>query len=411
MAGNLMGVVTWSMERDAAGHRHYTVLHKVHTDSYLDGPATVLLTPGLPLPGSFWGFGNDIDLWAFCLPQVKVSVFQQREGDRHVFWITEHKFSTLPYANLPGRSGNRCQDAQIEDPLLEPPLVSGSFTKYTEEATHDRFGLRILNSAHEPVRGPQVEFDHNRPTVRIEMNLPALNLYILSRMVDTVNSVPMWGMPRRCVKLSNAAWERKFYGLCYVYYTLTLDFDISFSTFDRNILDEGSKVLNGHWSTTTAEWVLDDVASGLPPNRNNPAHFIRAKDRNEENITLILNGQGEPADDITGRLVEDVDKQFGPGRVVIVTTAHGLVNDDVVAVFGVTGSVEANGVWKVQVVDADGFVILDQETGDPVEPSGDTESYEGGGRWYKKGLTGPGNIHVERYFESDFFILGVPAVL
>ena len=277
------GQRTWSMTRDSDGHRTYKVKHLVESAT-TDGPFNVLATAGLFLPGAAWSFDDDFDIWAFCRPDAVVNPINEKEPNK--WWEVEQTFSTKPL--------NRCTDTPIEDPLLEPPKVSGSFVKFTTAATHDRFGEPIVNSAHEQFRGPAVEFDDNRPTVKIEMNLAFLDLSLISSMVDTVNDSTLWGLTSRKIKLSNVSWERKVYGECSYYYTLMLEFEINFDTFDRDLLDEGTKVLRGHWSNTTGFWVLDNIA-GEEPNSSNPGHFIRFKDRNNENARVILNGSGVPA--------------------------------------------------------------------------------------------------------------------
>jgi hypothetical protein len=280
------GYRTWSMTRDEDGNREYKIVHLVKVDDPgEDGPAQAILTPGLPLPGSYWAFGNDVDLWAFCRPNADIKPHQEKEGDPAEFFYVEQTFSTRPT--------NKCQDIPIEDPLMEPQKVSGSFVKFSEEAFHDRFGRPIANSSHEQVRGPQVEFDRNRPTIRIEQNVPILNAGLFSAMVDTVNKYPLWGLPPRCVKLSNVSWERKYHGQCNVYYSRVLEFDINFESFDRDLVDEGNKVISGHMDETTGAWVLDPIAGG-DPNPLNPLHFIRYKDRNDENARTILDGTGQP---------------------------------------------------------------------------------------------------------------------
>ena len=296
MAGRIAtggGHHSWSLVRDDEGHREYKLVHKVEMDSSLDGPALALQTPGIPLPGTLWVVDNDLDLWAYCRNDATVTPVV--EGEPNNYFLVEQLFSTKPL--------KRCGEYQFEDPLLEPMKVSGSFTKFLEEAHIDRFGNPIVNSAHEQVRGPKVEFDRNRPTVRIEQNVPFLQLDLLSHFMDTVNDDYLWGLPPRCVKLSNVSWERLYYGFCYAYYRRVLDFDINFETFDRELLDEGTKVLNGHWgdvpgtgtgTATTPGWVLDNVG-GSTPDPNNPQHFIRLTDRNGNLISGPLNGAGLPA--------------------------------------------------------------------------------------------------------------------
>lgn len=287
------GQRTWSMSRSDDGHRDYKIKYQVKGDK-LDGPANALTTPGLPFPGAYWIVDNELDLWAWC--RMEATVTPMVSNEPNTIWELEFTFSTRPptfdAGSRGGIEGGRCNDQQIEDPLLEPQGVSGTFVKFTEEATHDMNGVPIRNSGHEQVRGPQVEFDGNRPAVSITQNVPILGLDIFTPMVDTVNMFPLWGLPPRCIKLSNVSWERKYYGSCYVYYTRKLEFDIRFDTFDRSILDEGTKVLNGHWDNGSGDWVLDNIA-GSEPDPGNPTHFLRATDRNGNPIHVVYSGRPE----------------------------------------------------------------------------------------------------------------------
>ena len=283
----LPGQTTWEGERDDEGHREYKVTFRVQ-GSTLDGPANVLQTPGLPVFGTYWVIDNDADLWAWCRWQA--SVKPEVEGEPNEFWKVTFTFSTKP----PDRDDRACKDSEVQDPLQEPPKINGSFVVYSEEATKDRFGRPILNSAFERLRGPQVEFDANRPQVKIEMNVAQLDFAFLSVMGNSVNDQELWGMPARCIKLSEIEWERRYYGTCYIYYTLHLTFDIRADSFDRDLLDEATKVLSGHWDGATGAYFLDPI-NGSPPVASNPQHFVRFKDRLGNPMKGILNGAGLPA--------------------------------------------------------------------------------------------------------------------
>jgi hypothetical protein len=281
---------TWSGTRNDEGQRQFLVTHIVKTTSADDGPQTVMFTPGLPQVGSFYNFGNDTDVWAFCSPNMKVSIHKEKEGDPAFYWRVDQVFTTIPF--------ERCQDEAIEDPLLEPQKIGGSFVKYTEEAAKDKDGVIIDSSSHELFRGPQVEFDKNRPTVWVEQNKASLGLATFAAMVDTLNNAALWGLSARKIKLSNVSWERKLYGLCNFYYTRRFEFDVNDSAlgFDREVLDEGTKVLNGHWPAGTGStegWILDNIA-GTAPDKTNPQHFIRYYDRPGNIARVILDGNGEP---------------------------------------------------------------------------------------------------------------------
>lgn len=278
----LDGHVTWSMEQDEDSHREYVVVHKVRADR-LDGPFAVSNCPGLPEEGSVWNFDNELDVLAWCKFDKKVTPMVP--GEANEYWLVESKFSTKPV--------DKCRDEPILDPLQEPDKISGGVVKYTEEGISDATGRPILNSAHEVIRGPQNEWDASRSTVRVVQNVADLELPVLDKYIDRLNEGQMWGLGIRQIKFSNYSWEQKFHGFCDVYYTRTLEFEIRREGFDRSILDEGTKVLNGHWDHTTGDWV-NDAVGGFAPNYLNPTHFMRAVDPQGNPIRAILDGAGNP---------------------------------------------------------------------------------------------------------------------
>lgn len=321
------GPQMWSMSVDDDGHRTYKVQWMVETDDRQDGPNTILYgTPGLPVPGDSWRLGNDVDNWAFCQFGSECKP-QGGANTANLLWLVDQTFST--------KNKKRCLEEKVEDPLLEPPQIDFDGEKYTEEATHDIDGFAILTSSHEMIRGPQVEFDANRPTLTIKQNVATFyQAQVLPAVLsDCVNSEPMWGYPPRCVKLMPPKGARKYYGQCNIYYERTLKFDFGCrldtsvtpsqlrSTWDKYILDEGHKVLNGHWEN--GNWVLDDI-DGAPPDPQNPKHFIGAVDLQHKPMKVILDGFGKPAgvhigrpeavreyvcvsNDVTGQLLTDTD--------------------------------------------------------------------------------------------------------
>lgn len=288
---NNPGATRWRMSRNTEGHREYKIRFLVMADSN-DGPLTVEQAPGLPQSGATFQYGNDNDPWAFR--QEDVVIEPRLDGEPNELWDVEYTFSTKP------PEAQRCNAIPIENPLLEPQHISGGFTKYTEQAYYDRFGNLLTNSAHEQFTGPQVEFDNNRPTIRIQQNVLNLGIEVFSRMVDTLNDRPLWGLPRRCIKLSNVSWERKFYGQCFAYFSRTLEFDIRYQTardpgWDRFIPDKANLMLNGRWSNLTGAFEIEPMPDGSAPNPYNPTHFIRAVRRDGNPGALYLNGQGVPS--------------------------------------------------------------------------------------------------------------------
>ncbi len=278
----LNGQTTWKMTRDEEGHRTYNITFRVRGLT-TDGPANVLQTPGLPLYGSYWVFDDDVDLWAYC--RWNADVRPVLEGEPNTEWTVDFVFSTKP--------DKCCRENQIDDPLLQPQEVSGGSVKYTEEATEDWRGDPILTSSLEQIRGPQNEWDANRSSIKVKQFVAHLDLAACNAMLDTVNDAPIWNFDKWTVKLSSFSWEKKYYGLCNVYYVRHFEFDVNIKRWARYVLDEGSKALNGHHGAATGEWVLDDIA-GSPPDPTNPLHFKQYKDRAGENTRVILDGYGKP---------------------------------------------------------------------------------------------------------------------
>ena len=292
--------------RDDDGHREYHILHQVRTTTPLqgnplvgDGPQTIGAASGLPQVGDFWNFGNDSDIWAICTPRRIIKPLDPKKGDPDQFYSVENVYTTRPL--------ERCQTDPIGDPLLEPQKVRGSSVRYTIEAAKDRFGVPILSSSHEPFRGPQVEFDGGRDQVIIEQNVADLELGLITSLRNKLNDDTLWGLGPRNIKLSDVSWEELWYGVCTFYYRRIFVFDVRNSTedhFDRDITDEGTKVLKGRW-VSEADCVgtgalggsiwIDVNVCGAPPDNTNPQHFIRYKDVNGENARVILDGKGRPA--------------------------------------------------------------------------------------------------------------------
>lgn len=284
MSAIALGPRDWEMTRDEDGHRDYDLEWLVETSHVDDGPFMVLQAGGLPLVGSIWSFGNETDPYAFCHPTWRI---RRYKGDNEPgnFWTVNTPFSTRPI--------KRCQDQQIENPMAEPPRTGGSFTKFTKERAIDRNGKLITSSSWELFRGAAVEFDDNRPNVSIGLNLVTLPLQNIAQLIDTLNDSNMWGLEPRMVKLSNCTWRRLLFGTCAYFYTVGYEFDIDFDTFDRELVDEGTKVLRG--------WGADDpIAERLVPDgsvEKDPKNFQVYKDVNGENTRALLDGVGRPLDD------------------------------------------------------------------------------------------------------------------
>ena len=388
------GPRSWSLETDDAGDRTYKIKFRVATNDPRDGPYLALQTTGLPLPGSPWAFGNDFDPDAYCRRTSTVRPYGVTEGRPVYQYDVEKTFSTKSEDES---SNPSCENGSIKDPLLMPDRLSGDFKNYLEELTRDRFGNPIVSSSWEQLRGAQVEFDRNRPSVVVEQNVAVLGLSVFAPMVDCLNSVPMWGLPRRCVKLSNVTWERKYYGTCYRYFTRRLMFDVRRNGFDRDLLDEGSKVLRGDWdrvegSGTFGKYVVADDLDAATAHLN-PNNFIRFKDFHGENARAILDGRGRPY---------DPDATADPKHWVIWPEP---TDEEDPFVVGPLSYADA----ALAATAAGGFLF------GPFDSSADADEAIASGDYGSVVSTDPsatpGSIHVEGYGEANFFLLGVPIFL
>lgn len=264
MAATVQGRVWWAGKRDSEGHREFTLRSKVSISNLAtDGPYTVMNAAGLPAIGAVWNFEGVTDSWAQCYPDMDVQPQRPSKPDDpiQVFLVTQ-KFSTKPLT--------RCQTTSIENPLNEPTKIGGSFTRKTIEAELDKDGKKITNSAHEQIKGPAVEFDEDEPTVWCEMNVAVHPLSTFAPMINTVNDATLWGLDARCVKLANAPWRRKLYGTCTYYYTVRYEFEINEDGFDREVLDEGTKVLK----TGGSSGVPGDFQTYVDPVSRQPQRII-----------------------------------------------------------------------------------------------------------------------------------------
>lgn len=291
MSGINRGRTDWTLQRDDEGYRTYKLTSLVETSDPADGPLTVMLASGNPLPGTYWNYGNDVDPWCYCYPTASVSPFYK--GEPCQFWEIQHTFSNKPL--------RRCQDTSIDDPLNEPMKISGSFTRYNKDnVERDRFGNMIRSSSHEPVRG--IQKPCNSPSVMIEFNQSYLGLDIFSPMVSTVNDSDLWGLGPRKIMLANVTWSRLMFGSCSFYYNIKLEFEIRFEGWDLDdVLDKGFKVRKGQWLPPTGPWSAKVWTPDTSLSVNEPKNFVVWKDAKEENIptaTPLKNGDPlfDPAD-------------------------------------------------------------------------------------------------------------------
>jgi hypothetical protein len=290
MSSLVVGIVDWGSRRSTDGHRDYGITWLVRAVNYDIDPSEIYNAIGLPQIGDQWAFGLGSDPWALCHPDWDISTVVR--GEPNLYFLVAQTFSTRPL--------RRCQDTTIEDPLLEPPDIGGSFVKYVKEIKRDRFDQIPMMSSHELVKGSLMEFDHGKPTVSITVNHATLDLPLFTSLQDHVNDAMLWGLDPRMIKLSNTTWQRRIYGVCNYYFRKTYEFDVDFKTFDREFVDIGSRVLAGWCPGTNVSPPIDpdaaDPTTGGLPKWLNIANFEHYRDVNGDIIEEIpLDGKGRPA--------------------------------------------------------------------------------------------------------------------
>jgi hypothetical protein len=165
-------------------------------------------------------------------------------------------------------------------------------------------------------------------------------------------------------------------------------------------------VLNGKWNAA-GNWELVNIGSS-PPDRYNPAHFIRFTDKKSDPCKVTLNGAGVP---INNKVMGAISDASWTSPIIITSNAHGLVTGDIVGVSRVEGNTAANGYWVAEVLSADTFSLLAAQDDNNVQDSSGNGQYTQGGYFFNLSDTGPGRIFVEAYRESNFLLLGIPTEL
>jgi len=344
-----VGPLAATMTIDAETHRTYKVTYRVSTDDPNDGPLTISNCPGLPQPGTSygppWNIDNRFDTIAICQPEITVRpASDMKSGEPYQYFEVDKTFTTKGNGN-------------------EPYELSFSGSKEKQEAVTDLFGFFIKNSAHEPITGAQVEFDISQPIIKLKQYFPDFFTAVVlpNLFANCVNATPLWGFPPRTLKLMSPTGDRKWMpssslearlgGYGQAYYVRTLEFEVKcrvqirpdvnntgtladtsqlvVENWDRQLADEGSKVLQGRFQVGTngaRKWVLTPISTNplVMPDPSNPQHFIKYTDPSASGGRVLLDGAGKPA----GADISDPNKYICIRAVRLVgpTTTIALTN-------------------------------------------------------------------------------------
>jgi len=269
----LVGAHSQRFRRDDEGHRWYDVDWHVQTETKHDSLAWILsnwplFTVGSPFDlSAAWPEIRGTDPWAFCTPELNISAHRGiKEQSPVQDWIVSQTWST--------KQSGRCQQIPIANPLYEPYEMTGDFVHENREAAVDRFGKTLQHPNFQPIKGPAVEYKYSYPTISFSFNSGTLPLSTYVELINHVNDAPLWGLPARCVRFTDAKWARKIYGACAYYFNVSYTFEFDIKGFDRAVPAEGSmKLMDGG-------------------NFGDPRAFEPAKSASGENIIAQLDMYG-----------------------------------------------------------------------------------------------------------------------
>lgn len=220
---------------DDDGHRTYdVVLHAVTGSKDVHAQQVYsavygLIPPYTPYVGILDG---EIDARAFARRPKSAKRIDRKATRRK--WEVILPFSTKPL--------KRCADHDFENPLDEPPKISGSFFRNQITADKDRNGVPLTNSSDEP---QFTEIDDSRDTIIIEWNTDAVYLALRASLRDRVNDAMIFGLPRRTLKMSQWDWDQEFYGTCAPYYKNRIQLEVNIDEWNFERIDQGFRIKNG----------------------------------------------------------------------------------------------------------------------------------------------------------------------
>ena len=277
MSTTLVGPVDWGTSRDREGYREYDLTWLIEvTNQYspslaITDPADISETAGLPTIGSSWSdlswiTGSDAAAW--CTPEYEIRPYGVIQGEAPTFYTYKSIYSTRPF--------KKCSESNFQNPLFEPPEISGSWVDKKFYPYVDRDGNWYVTRAGERLEGSITETDDSDWELNISFNSLALPLDLINDLRHHLNISPMWGLPVATIKFSKYSFSRKFYGRCFPYYNNSMGFSI-----------------RPDWNQYIPETSEMELVPGGNP--QNPKHWIRRKDVFAENVPrLQLDTAGLP---------------------------------------------------------------------------------------------------------------------
>lgn len=238
-----------TMSVDEKGDRTYQRAFVLVSDNINDGVLTVqdaaVVAGIMPIIGSIYSVGNDIDIGASCRT-INVTHTAQRAGGGAVF------AATASYS-----SANQDQQAPSANPLLEPIKWSISFEQRSVPYIHDFDDDSVLvrNSAGDEF-DPPAETERDILVLTAEKNVSALSLAFAQTMQNSINSGAFLGFPMKTVKVrvrGNGPNTQNDITYAKVFY----DFLVSDKEWVGRFLDQGYNEITKDGGTILKSPILD----------------------------------------------------------------------------------------------------------------------------------------------------------
>lgn len=207
-------------------HRTYTSKYKV-IDNYKSSPYEIAQAAGIPTYGTYYQWFNDFDLWAFA-KSIKISEPERMENkDGRSEGLAQY-IATVVHSTVPAEGSTDPSNQQPrENPLDDPPVISGSFSPFFKQVYRDNAGSQIENSAKHPYV-PPVEIEDHHLTLNISFNTATIDLSQWADFRGAVNSGAIWGLEERQVKLKRWGWKIQYAGNQFSFIKHDFEFLISF---------------------------------------------------------------------------------------------------------------------------------------------------------------------------------------
>lgn len=219
------------------GKASFTRRFQVQTDSYSDGPMTVLQALGLPYINSVFTFGNE-GHYARCQ-----SVAPTRLAPNSLYWEVEASYETQDPSKPEQREG------QHESPLIELPDISTSFERF------DKVIYSVYNTSTEEIEpckasngqifDPPPTKDESRLVLTISRNEPLTAQWLPLSVIfqDAVNEDTFWGSAPGTAKVSSITAQRMTKplqsGLPFAYLKTTYVIHFRNEGWDLQLLNHG----------------------------------------------------------------------------------------------------------------------------------------------------------------------------